>query len=444
MTFCRWEENDWSCLISAIRENHCILFLGPDAALLEKEGKTLSINDLIAHEFLQEIDENIRESIDCSYLPEVLQNYTVKERKGRADLIFKIKQLYEQYESFPSNFHSNLAALPFYFIITTSHDRLFRRALKGYSKLPSTSWYDFRNKKFCNGFDIGFSAEKPLLFYMFGELKYSESLILTQENLLDFLVGINRDRIFSPALIEQLKDPDKIFLFIGFGFRHWYLRILLHMLNIDRKDNRSFALEDFEPRDMNELRSMVFFYKQSVCNIHLYKNDLKAFAAELRRRYEEVSTATARPIPVQVEPEKKRPRVFICHASENKDQASSLYKRLKKEGFEPWLDKENLRGGDRWSDEIKSVISTEIDYFLVLQSQALENKKIGYVNREIHEALERQKDFRGINFIIPVQIEACSHLEELKDFHTIDLADEKGFGNLCKAIRRDFRKRGNS
>jgi hypothetical protein len=299
-------------------------------------------------------------------------------------------------------------------------------------------------KKYYNGSDMEFSTEKPLLFYLFGALEAPNSLVLTQKNLLDFLVSINRDSIFSPALIEQLKYPDKIFLFIGFGFRHWYLRILLHMLKIDRKDNRSFALEDFKPRDMDELRSTVFFYKQSVCNIHLYKNNLKAFAAELRRRYEEVSAATARPIPVQVEPEKKRPRVFICHASENKVQASSLYERLKKEGFDPWLDKHNLRGGDRWSDEIKSVISRDIDYFLVLQSQALENKKIGYVNKEIYEALERQKDFRGIKFIIPVQIEACSRLEELKDFHNIDLEDEKGFENLSREIRRDYINRGNS
>lgn len=444
MPFCHWEEHDWSCLISAIREDQCILLLGPDAALLEKGGKTLSLNDLLTHELLQEIDENTKKPIDCSYLPEVLENYALNNRMGQIDLFVKIKQLYEQYESLPSNFHRDLAALPFYFTITTSHDHLFRDALKGHTKLPSTSWYDFRMKKYYNGSDMEFSTKKPFLFYMFGALEGPNSLVLTQNDLLDFLVGINRERIFSPALIEQLKDTNKSFLFIGFGFRHWYLRILLHMLKIDRKDNRSFALEDFEPRDMDELRSTVFFYKQSACNIHLYKNNLKAFAAELRRRYEDVAAVTASPIPVQVESEKKRPRVFICHASENKDQASSLYERLKKEGFDPWLDKQKLRGGDCWSDEIKNVISMEIDYFLVLQSQAMEHKKIGYVNREIHEALERQKDFRGIKFIIPVQIDACSRLKELKDFHTIDLEDEKGFENLSREIRRDYIKRGNS
>ncbi|MGD2087833.1 MAG: toll/interleukin-1 receptor domain-containing protein [Candidatus Aminicenantes bacterium] len=442
MAFCRWEEHDWSCLISAIHEGQCILLLGPDSALLEQEGKTLSLNDLLAHELLKEIDENTKKSIDCSYLPEVLENYALNNRMGQIDLFVKIKQLYKQYESLPSNFHRDLASLPFYFAITTSHDHHFRDSLIGHAKIPSISWYDFRMKKYYNGSDLEFSTEKPFLFYMFGTLESPNSLVLTQKNLLDFLVSINRDSIFSPTLIEQLKDPNKIFLFIGFGFRHWYLRILLHMLKIDRKDNRSFALEDFDPRDMDELRSTVFFYKQSVCNIHLYKNNLNAFSAELRRRYEEVSTTAAHPIPVQVEPEKKRPRVFICHASENKDQASSLYERLKKKGFEPWLDKENLRGGDRWSDEIKNVISREIDYFLVLQSQALMNKKIGYVNLEIKEALERHKYFRGTKFIIPVQIETSSRLKELEDFQTIDLEDEKGFEKLCRDIRRDYTKRG--
>jgi hypothetical protein len=91
MTLGHWEENDWSCLISDIRERQCILFLGPDAALLEKEGKTLSLNDLLNHELLREIDENTKKSIDCSYLPEVLENYALNNRMGQIDLFVKIK-----------------------------------------------------------------------------------------------------------------------------------------------------------------------------------------------------------------------------------------------------------------------------------------------------------------------------------------------------------------
>jgi hypothetical protein len=38
----------------------------------------------------------------------------------------------------------------------------------------------------------------------------------------------------------------------------------------------------------------------------------------------------------------KRLRVFLCHASEDKDQARLLYRVLTELGFKPWLDEEDL------------------------------------------------------------------------------------------------------
>ena len=35
-------------------------------------------------------------------------------------------------------------------------------------------------------------------------------------------------------------------------------------------------------------------------------------------------------------------RIFLCHASEDKQQVREVYQRLKAEGFEPWLDEEDL------------------------------------------------------------------------------------------------------
>jgi hypothetical protein len=33
-----------------------------------------------------------------------------------------------------------------------------------------------------------------------------------------------------PYVTSRFSDRDTSFLFIGFGFRHWYMRILLHVL----------------------------------------------------------------------------------------------------------------------------------------------------------------------------------------------------------------------
>ena len=48
-----------------------------------------------------------------------------------------------------------------------------------------------------------------------------------------------------------------------------------------------------------------------------------------------------------------RLRVYISHASEDTDEARDLYRRLKRDGLEPWLYEENNRPGDDWEALIK-------------------------------------------------------------------------------------------
>jgi hypothetical protein len=162
---------------------------------------------------------------------------------------------------------------------------------------------------------------------------------------------------------------------------------LLHILEIKNKVNPSFALEDFTPRSEAEFKSTVLFYREGPCKIHFFEKGFVEFAAELRQRCEASTAATPEVIPIR---EEKRPRVFICHATEDKPFAASLYEELKAAGLSPWLDIENLRGGDRWDEMIQKVIKKEIDYFLVLQSKSLKKKVEGYVNKEIYEAQERE------------------------------------------------------
>ena len=44
-------------------------------------------------------------------------------------------------------------------------------------------------------------------------------------------------------------------------------------------------------------------------------------------------------------PDSKQLRVFLCHASEDQEFVRKVYKRLKDDGIDPWLDKENLLPG---------------------------------------------------------------------------------------------------
>jgi TIR domain/SIR2-like domain len=437
MTLGKWTEEDWQALVSVIKKGKCILMLGPETAVEEVDGKPQLLCCSIANLLAQGIDSGIKNHIDPCNLMETAQYYSLKW--GKNYLHTKVHKFYNKRQSLTSNFHRNLAALPFRLAINTSPDHMFHTALTHQGKAPKMGWYNFKQKNAV--MDTTGTDQQPMVFYLYGQPDEEDSLVLTENDLLDFLVSIVSKDTLPDRLINAIKEPDTSFLFLGFGFKHWYLRILLHILAVENRENHSIALEDFTPHSEAEFKSTVLFYQEGPYKIRFFNHGFDDFAKELRRHFElaEESGASVKNIPKR---EEKRPKVFICHASENKEIAHSLYKKLDAAGFDPWLDKENLYGGDKWDEAIIDAIEQEIDYFLVLQSKDLENKVEGYVNKEIAEALERQKKFRGANFIIPVKIEECKLLPELNQLQTIDLGKELKTDKLIQAITRDLKKRG--
>src|SRR5262249_12895400 len=79
-------------------------------------------------------------------------------------------------------------------------------------------------------------------------------------------------------------------------------------------------------------------------------------------------------------------RIFLCHANEDKAQVREVYQRLKSEGFQPWLDEEDLLPGQLWNQEIRKALKSS-DFILIFFSQNSVAKR-GYVQREMKLALD--------------------------------------------------------
>ena len=80
-------------------------------------------------------------------------------------------------------------------------------------------------------------------------------------------------------------------------------------------------------------------------------------------------------------------RIFLCHASEDKAQVREVYHRLRAvEGFEPWLDEEDLLPGQEWEREIPRALQIS-DFILIFLSRNSVAKR-GYVQREMKLALD--------------------------------------------------------
>jgi hypothetical protein len=434
-----WMEEDWRTLLFTIQHGNCLLMLGPDASRVLVDGQLRPLTELLAQELFDGLKPEIRENLDPTNLAQVAQYYRMEW--GRNDLEAKVYGFYEARWQLTGDLHQQLAALPFHFIMTSTPDNMLCKAFQDAHKEPVVGRYNFHGNNPVMA--PSGTKEKPFVFYLYGAIHEPESLVLTENDLLDFLVAVTSENPPLPNnVLSEVRDRSKSLLFLGFGFKHWYLRILLLVLQGREKESRSFALEQGAPENMAVFRSTVLFFRESGYKIQICTQELTGFVRELHERYTKVSAGIAATTTATVLPPQDAPTVFLCHSKQNRDRVEYLRDRLREAGFNAWFDKDDLRGGDEWDRKIERAIAKEIEYFVVLQSQVMTTKLESYFNKEIRMALERQNYFRpGIRFIIPVKIEACPLLEELEHLQTIDLSQKEQVTELISTIKRDQERR---
>jgi hypothetical protein len=127
-------------------------------------------------------------------------------------------------------------------------------------------------------------------------------------------------------------------------------------------------------------------------------------------------------------------RVFLCHASDDKPRVRDLCRRLHEDGFEPWLDEEQLLPGQDWGFEISAAVEAS-DIVIVCLSQT-SFSKVGYVQKELRRVLDvADNQPEGRIFVIPVRLEECPVPSRLSRWQYADLFVEGGYERLCAALR---------
>lgn len=134
-------------------------------------------------------------------------------------------------------------------------------------------------------------------------------------------------------------------------------------------------------------------------------------------------------------------RVFLCHASEDKPQVIELYHQLKKAGYNPWLDKEDLLPGQSWRQEIEKIVRDPFNLVLVCLSHKSTTKR-GVVQQEIKWALDVLDQMpEDAIYLIPARLEACQVPDRLSNLHWVDLFEPDGFVKLKQALDFEIDKR---
>jgi hypothetical protein len=115
----------------------------------------------------------------------------------------------------------------------------------------------------------------------------------------------------------------------------------------------------------------------------------------------------------------KKLLVFLSHASEDKPKVRNLCKRLKTDGFDPWLDEERLLPGQDWDLEIKKAMRASDAMLLCFSTLSVQ--KEGYIQREYKKAMSYQLEMpEGAIYVIPVRLDACEIPFTIQELQYVD------------------------
>jgi hypothetical protein len=159
----------------------------------------------------------------------------------------------EQVEPF-----SVLAQLPAPVYITTVYSRLLARALTDAGRKPEVElcrWHedtDWPESVFDREPGYRPTAERPLIYHLLGTYDQPESLVLTEDDYFDFLIGITRNQDLVPKVVRR-RLSDSALMFVGFRLDEWDFRVLYRSLlraeGRGRRDEYTHVAVQIDPEE---------------------------------------------------------------------------------------------------------------------------------------------------------------------------------------------------
>ena len=215
-------------IVDGIKEQKCVLLFGPGLARC-KNGETMLT---LLTEYFKKISLEVKEDLDDLYTCD-------PTTKTRALLYL---QKYCREHSEPNDWHWELARIPCHLYVSITPDLLMKQALDDY--VPDHEFkYWAKNQppeKVTKP-----TRDKPLLYNLFGCVENQDSIIFSQGDLIKYLFSIIKEFDLPQNLRESLKNSS-YFIFIGFDFEKWYLKLLLRLLELE-ESKPSIATEEEKP-----------------------------------------------------------------------------------------------------------------------------------------------------------------------------------------------------
>jgi hypothetical protein len=318
----------WPALIKNIQRSQCTPILGTHLSEL------LGTQVEIAHRWAEKHNFPL-EPYRSEYLSQVAQYLAVTQQPifPRDDLLDQVRQeLLTRYdETLPTEARQGtledlltavgsarradneadpykvLAELPFSVYITANFTNLLSEALTAAGKQPIIEicrWNDYIETLpsiYDEEPDYLPDVQRPLVYHLFGHISEPDSLVVTEDDYFDYLIGFSSNDDLVPAPVNEVL-ADNGLLFLGFQPDDWDFRILFRSLAklwVRRRRRRyiniSAQIAPDETRIQEPVRARRYLeaYFQEA-HIDIYWGTVEDFARDMLAQWRTASTQTRR------------------------------------------------------------------------------------------------------------------------------------------------------
>ena len=296
----------WNKLKRDFEEQRCVLMIGPNLAGVQKDGKELPMVEELAAYLADLLDQ---EGVEYDQkakanLPYIALRFLSIKGARRVDLEDLTKDFIQQNSKNIPEVYTQLAKLPFHIVINTNADDYMQRAMLAEGKSPLPLYYNFRRDTTTAVDFDKVNVENPLVYNLFGSLTVTESMVLTEEDQLEFIRNVVKDDPKIPEEILGQFDDRKTYLFFGFDLENWQFRLLLDGLQL-KEENTTLSPK----ADRLSVSEMTKTFYQERFNFQFIDKNVFEFLGELKDKV----------MPEQSEKEQKTEKVFLLY--NEKDEA---------------------------------------------------------------------------------------------------------------------------
>src|SRR5215472_124998 len=295
-------DSAWRRLVESIRGHRCVPFLGAGAC----EGQ-IPLGGEMARKW------GVREGYplrDMTSLPRVMQYIATVTYGGDAT---SLKERFVEHElarvpmpdfDSPRQIHGLLAEYDLPLYVTTNYDDFMFHALQHKRKEPRQAhshWYeaDTPDREVSPFSDPSYdpTPAKPLVFHLHGYHSVPKSLVLTEDDYIDYLVRLAGETQQRDALSETGLLPNYVYsslrtnplLFIGYSLRDWTFLVLFRALlrGIPESERRKHVSVQIDPGEKSPKRAREYLGKYlQAQSIQVFWDSAPDFAEKLKHRME--------------------------------------------------------------------------------------------------------------------------------------------------------------